>query len=171
MTDERMSRRRMIAYSVGAGAGLYVLGSMVDRSVAPPYPQLVLPSGLPALMVQRLQNLHSRYSALRVSGGVPAVRQRVLADLHGYRGYDQWLEAVVNWIRFGGWADTADLLIDAAEIGGDTVRRNAAVLLATTSTPLVTGALHGPRVVRLHKQETDAAAVADWKDLRRKLGV
>jgi hypothetical protein len=171
MTDERMSRRRMIVYSAGTGAGLYVLGSMVDRSAAPPYPRLAMPSGLPPLMVQGLQNLHARYSALRVSGGVPAVRQRVLADLHGYRGFDEWMCAVVEWIQLAGWADAADLMIDAAEIGGASVRRNAAAYLAARSTPLVVAALHGPRLVRLHKTESDASAAADWKDLRRTLGV
>jgi hypothetical protein len=171
MTDTPMSRRRLLTYSVGTGVGLYLLGSFVDRSVAPPYPPLMLPSTYTGLTADRLRNLHRRYDAVRTAQGVPAVRQRIIADLHGYRGYEPWLEAVAEWIDLAGWADAADLLVDAAEIGGPGVRRNAAALLTSRATPLLVANSYGPRVVRLEQLETDPAAKSDWRDLRRTLGV
>jgi hypothetical protein len=171
MSDRPMTRRRMLAYSVGTGAGLFLISSFVDHSAAPPYPSLVLPPGVPSLMAQRINNLHLRYGAIRTVGGVSAVRQRIISDLHGYRGFDEWLESVQNWIRFAGWADAADLLVDSAEIGGASVRRNAAALLAAIPSGLPMANGYAPRIVRLHKMETDPAASADWRDLRRQLGI
>ena len=171
MSERPITRRRMLAYSIGTGVGLYVLGSSVDRSAAPPYPPLVLPAGIPTLMAQRLNNIHSRYSVIRNTSGVPAVRQRIIADLHGYRGFDEWLISEVEWIDIAGWTDAADLMIDAAEIGGAPVRRNAAAYLSSRATPLLIANGYASRIVRLHKTETDAVAAADWVDLRKLLGI
>jgi hypothetical protein len=171
MSESKSSRRRWLLYSVGTGIGLYLLGAATDRAAAPPYPQLSVPAGYPPRAAQRIQNLHARYSTLRTTGGVPAVRQRIIADLHGFRGYEEWLEAVVEWIQLAGWNDAADLLIDAAEIGGPSVRQNAAALLAGRATSLLATNGYGPRVVRLHQTEADAAAKDDWRALRRLLGV
>lgn len=171
MSERPITRRRMLAYSVGTGVGLYLLGSSVDRSAAPPYPPLVLPVPYAGLAGQRLQNLHGRYSAVRNALGVPAVRQRIIADIHGYRGFDEWIESIVEWIDLAGWGDAADLMIDAAEIGGSSVRRSAAALLTSRPTPLLMGNGYGPRIVRLHKTESDPTAIGDWKDLRRQLGI
>ena len=171
MSERPMTRRKMLGYSVATGAGLYLLGSSVDRSAAPPYPPLVLPAGYPTLMAQRLNNIHSRYSVIRNASGVPAVRQKIIADLHGYRGFDEWLESEVEWIDLVGWGDAADLMIDAAEIGGPSVRRNSAAFLAARTTPLLIANGYAPRIVRLHRAEVDPAAAADWKDLRKQLGI
>ncbi len=84
---------------------------------------------------------------------------------------DEWLETIQNWIRLGGWVDAADLLVDAAEIGGDAVRRNSAAFLAAAPSPLPLANGYGPRIVRLHRAETDALIKADWTDLRRQLGI
>lgn len=171
MSERPITRRRMLAYSIGTGVGLYVLGSSVDRSAAPPYPPLVLPAGYPTLMAQRLNNIHNRYSVIRNASGVPAVRQRIIADLHGYRGFDEWLLSEIEWIDLVGWADAADLLVDAAEIGGLPVRRSAAAVLSGRPTPLLMTNGYAPRIVRLHRMEVDAGAIADWKDLRTQLGI
>lgn len=103
--------------------------------------------------------------------GVTGVRGRVLGDIRTFRNSAEWLEAIQQWIQFGGWADTADLLIDAAEIGPDDVRRTSAAVLAARPTPLLATNGYGPRIVRLHARETDAIARADWTDLRRRLGI
>jgi hypothetical protein len=171
MSEQRISRRRWIAYSAGIGAGLYVLGAFTDRSAAPPCAQLVLPPGLPTLTAQRLQNLHSRYSTLRAASGVAAVRQRIIADLHGYRGFDDWVSVIIDWIDLAGWNDAADLIVDAAELGGVVVRRNAAANLAGRKSALLIANGYQPRIIRLHKTETDPAAAADWALLRKSLGI
>ncbi len=164
-------RTRMFAYSVAIGVGLYVLGSSTGRSVGPSYPPLELPVVFPALMTDRINNLHLRYSEIRTTRGVQAVRQQIIADLHGYRDFDAWIESIQNWIRFAGWSDAADLLIDSAEIGGQNVRRNAARILAdnTTALPIQNG--YASRIVRLHKAETDPDASAAWRTFRENIGI
>jgi hypothetical protein len=160
--------RALFGIGVTAAAGAAGYGYFARGASLPP---LSLPAGLGSLATTRLQRLHSRYDAAFVSGGAAALRTAVGKDLVGFRGFDAWQEIVVDWIDLAGWAHAADLMIDAAEVGGVDLRRTVASTLATRPTPLVVAATHGPRIVRLHRAETDAMARTYWSDLRRVLGI
>lgn len=172
MSDRMLSRRRFFTFAAGIAVGGAAIGALLrTRDVAPPYPPLVIPSGFDPKLVERLRRLHQRYDKLRTIQGVAAVRQRILFDVHQLAPYDNWMIAIIHWIRVAGWTDAADLLIDAAEFGDASVRRNVAAILASFTTPLLMANGCGPRIIRLHTSETDAAARDDWRDLRKQLGI
>lgn len=171
--NEPTSRRRFIAECAALG-GVAVGAIWWNRqadTVAPPYPAIVIPAGTHPLLRKRLENLHSRYSAVLTTGGVPAVRARLTNDIRSFAQADDWLTSIIEWINIAGWNDAADLLIDIAEIGDNAVRVTASTYLSAKTTPLVTAAVHGRRVVRLYKSETEPIALESWRDIRTRLGV
>jgi hypothetical protein len=169
-----ISRRRLIFGLSGLAVATAITHTLVHRRENKPanfYAPLVLSPAVPPLTQKRLQALHGRYDAVAAASGVPAMRARILADIRGFRGHDEWLDAIHDWIQRVGWMDAADLCIDVAEIAGMNIRRNCAASLSQFGTPLLSSSLHGSRIVRLHMSESDGAARSYWGDLRARLGV
>jgi hypothetical protein len=166
----RASRRGFLIWLGGLGAataGVF----FATRSEAAPYPPLRIPAGMVGDMRTRLGNLHARYSGIRASSGVTGVRRALVSDIGLLHFSDEWLAAIVRWIHAAGYADAADLMIDAAEVGGKAVRVSAATYLAESPSPLLMANGYAPRIIALHQQETEALAAENWKDLRRQLGI
>jgi hypothetical protein len=172
MTAADPDRRRFLAslggLAVLTGAARVGYGLL---SKGASLPALVVPPGFGAADTARLQRLHARYDAVYGTGGASALRTRVSADINAFAATPTWLELVVQWIVRPGFATCADLLIDAALVGNDDLRRSCAAYLADRPTPLVSAASHGARIIHLHHAETDALAKSYWFALRRRLGV
>jgi hypothetical protein len=171
-TDRRGPRRRVRLAATAIGmvlaAGLaFRIAAEKDRAPT----TLNLPPSVPPVIALRLQALHARYDAIAVDSGVPAMRARILSDINGFRGHDEWLDAIAQWIARVGWHEAADFCVDIAEIGGSNVKRSCVSMLASMHTPLVVPTNHGPRIRKLSANETDPATLDYIGQIRRRLGV
>lgn len=176
MNSETPLTRRGWLAAIGGCAGVGAVAGFAAKmltrgSLGTPLPPLVLPPNVGGLTATRLQGLHARYSALRAARGVAAMRAKIVADLRSFAGHQEWQEIITAWVELGGWADAADLLIDASEIADVQVRRSAAAVLSTRPTGLLLANGCGPRIIRLAQLEVDPLAAEYWRDLRRMLGI
>jgi hypothetical protein len=171
-SDAGWSRRRWLAAFCGLAAVTATARLAYPHVVrGANLPPLVLPSGLPSLLAQRVKGFHTRYDATFAAHGSTAMRTQIAGDILRFRGQDAWLDALQNWIEFGGWAHAADLSINVAETGGVDVRRQSGKTLLTVPTGLIGATSHGSRIIALHRAETDPTATTYWRELRRRLGI
>lgn len=171
-SDAGWSRRRWLTAFCGLAAVTATARLAYPHAVrGANLPPLALPNGLHPLLVQRLKGFHARYDAVFAAQGSVGLKAAVAADVMRLRGQDLWLDALLNWIRLGGWAQVAETSINVAEVGGADVRRAAAAALASGVPPAVTAAVHGSRIIALHRAETDPLARNYWTEVRRQLGI
>jgi hypothetical protein len=152
-------------------SGLTAATYFATHSAAAAYPPVVVPAGTPTELATRIVNLHRTYDAAKRAGGVVGLRTKVASDIATLSFSPEWLTSIMRWIVLAGWNDAADLLINIAEVGGATERISASAYLSSKSTPLLTAASHGTRLIALHTHETEPLAKASWSVLRKQLRV
>jgi hypothetical protein len=165
-----LSRRRFLAGAavLGATAASALFWNDVQATA---YPPIQVPAEFTPLLAQRVRGLHAVYDKAKLTGGLLGLRAKIRSDLRTFTVSEPWMEAVVRWIDVAGWADASDLLVDAAERGTADVRRTCAVLLIDRVSPLLVPNGYGPRLVKLHRSETDPSVAAELLAARRVYGV